>query len=296
MLTLTFLGVGSAFAKRNLNSNALIEYWADPPNPNDPDVAPDDTLLIDFGSTGPLALHQLKSKPGYRYLDVRGQINYPAIKRVFVTHQHADHIGGLEEMALMNMFSYRDPRSEKTFKPQIISAINVLVHLWDTSLKGGLNTIPGRYALLQDYFFIMSLVPGERDRDHFLMGKRYRFELFATDHIHIQQKYDWPSYGLHIRDTKTGESAFYSGDTRFDYPAYARMMENAKICFHDVQLFDQPEPVHALLGEMKSMPPEVKQKTVLFHFGDNWDSGPFADIPEEFAGFARPHERYVLFE
>jgi hypothetical protein len=54
--------------------------------------------------------------------------------------------------------------------------------------------------------------------------------------------------------------------------------------------------VHALLGEMKSMPVEVKKKTVLFHYGDNWDSGPFGDIPEEFAGFAKPQQRYVLFE
>src|SRR3972149_76226 len=149
----------------------------------------------------------------------------PAIKRGFITHQHADHSGGLEEMALMNMFHYGDRRGGRSFKPQIISAINILVHLWDTSLKGGLNTIPGRYALLQDYFFILSLVPGEKDRDSFTIGKRFRFHIFATDHIHIRQKYDWPSYGLFIRDMETGESAFFSGDTRFYYPAYARMME-----------------------------------------------------------------------
>ena len=27
MLTMTFLGVGAAFAKRNFNSNTLLEYW-----------------------------------------------------------------------------------------------------------------------------------------------------------------------------------------------------------------------------------------------------------------------------
>ena len=30
MLTMTFLGVGSAFAKRNFNSNALFEFWEKP--------------------------------------------------------------------------------------------------------------------------------------------------------------------------------------------------------------------------------------------------------------------------
>ena len=60
MLTLTFLGVGSAFAKRNFQSNALIEAWSTGPSTQ---PQPDDTLLIDFGGTGPLALHSLKGKP-----------------------------------------------------------------------------------------------------------------------------------------------------------------------------------------------------------------------------------------
>lgn len=33
MLTPTLLGVGSTFAKRNLQSNALIEAWAIGPDP-----------------------------------------------------------------------------------------------------------------------------------------------------------------------------------------------------------------------------------------------------------------------
>ena len=57
MLTLTFLGVGSAFAKRNLNSNALIEAWTKGPDHQD---SPDDVLLVDLGALGPTALHELK--------------------------------------------------------------------------------------------------------------------------------------------------------------------------------------------------------------------------------------------
>ena len=57
MLTFTFLGVGNAFAKRNYQSNILVEAWLKGSEAQD---APDDTLLIDFGTTGPLALHELK--------------------------------------------------------------------------------------------------------------------------------------------------------------------------------------------------------------------------------------------
>lgn len=62
MLTLTYLGVGSTFAKRNFQSNALIEARSAGP---DKLSQPDDTLQIDFCATGPLALRQLKDDPGF---------------------------------------------------------------------------------------------------------------------------------------------------------------------------------------------------------------------------------------
>ena len=41
---------------------------------------------------------------------------------------------------------------------------------------------------------------------------------------------------------------------------------------------------------------DIKKKTLLYHYGDMWDSGPFDFINTEFAGFAEPQRRYVLFE
>ena len=71
------VSVGSAFAKRNYNSNALIEAWGKGPEHQD---APDDVLLIDLGALGPTALHELKDQPGFEYLDAGGRINFPAIR------------------------------------------------------------------------------------------------------------------------------------------------------------------------------------------------------------------------
>jgi len=291
MLTLTFLGVGSAFAKRNYQSNILIEAWEKGP---DEQASPNDTMLIDFGTTGPLALYELMQKPGFSYLNKNGQVNYPAIHRVFITHQHADHIGGLEEMALMNVYAYGN--GGKHYKPQIISSPSILMNLWDQSLKGGLSAMAGRYALLQDYFFILAINPGEPNKDRFTMLKRYQFRIFPTDHIQIERKYDWPSYGLYLEDTQTRQAAFFSGDTRFDYPAYARMMECAGTCFHDVQLFEQSKPVHALISELRALPESIRKKTYLYHYSDEWDTEPFADIEDRFAGFAQPQERYTILD
>ncbi len=293
MLTLTFLGVGSAFAKRNFQSNALIEAWTAGPNDQE---APNDTLLIDFGTTGPIALHHLKGRPGFSYLDRGARINYAAIRRIFVTHLHSDHIGGLEELAGMNAYDQTDPDTDPGLKPAIIGSSDLLASLWEDSLKGGLGARHGHYARMEEYFVIAPLRPVEKGGpDRFTMLDQYVFTIFPTDHIRVEQKYDWPSYGLLITDERTGETVVYSSDTRFDVDSMGEMMARAKINFHDVLLEDQPQPVHALLSQMRTLPEHVRRKTVLYHFGDTWDSGAYDFVPEEFAGFARPQHRYTLF-
>jgi ribonuclease BN (tRNA processing enzyme) len=290
MLTLTFLGVGSAFAKRNFQSNVLIEAWERAP---DDQEAPDDSLLVDFGATGPLALYHLMQRPGFGYLCRDGKINYPAIKRVCITHTHADHIGGLEELAIINAYVFSRGQRDGSRKPGMISSHDILPRLWEHSLKGGLGAMAGRYVRLEDYFDPVSLQPGRPGHDDFSMLGHYRLRLFPTDHIQVQRPYDWPSCGLFIQDARTQQAAFFSGDTRFDAAAY-RMMEQAHICFHDTQLTEQDNPVHALLSELRTLPEALRRKTWLYHYGDEWDSEQYRDVPELFAGWTRPGHRYVI--
>lgn len=291
MLTLTFLGVGSAYAKRNFNSNALVEAWS---AGFDRQPAPDDNLLIDFGTTGPLALYQLKDKPGFEYLRRGSQTNWAAIRRIFVTHQHSDHVGGLEELAGCNVHADHPP-DVPPFKPQLLAEAGVMEALWSESLKGGLGVLNGRLARLKDYFDVCRLRL-RAGQPAFTLLDRYRFRVFPTDHIRVCQPYDWPSFGLYITDARTGGSAFYSGDTRFDPDSYAQMLADASICFHEVQLTDDPEPVHTGIGQLRSLAADIRAKTWLYHYGDNWDDASFEGVSREFAGFAKPHHRYILCE
>ena len=291
MLTLTFLGVGNAFAKRSFQSNVLLEAWSASPDRQD---EPDNTLLVDCGTTAPQALHQLRERPGFGYLDHAAAVNYRKLRHILITHQHGDHTGGLEELALMNTFAHADAGTG--FRPQLISAPEILADLWEHSLKGGLGVLHGRAAKLEDYFVPRPVRPEAAGAGRFPWTDRYELQPFWTDHVCIAEKYDWPSLGLLFCDVVSGASVFFSGDTGFDFDAYAEMMTRARLCFHEVNLADEELAVHSSLRQLRTLPAEIKKKTFLYHYGDDWDSGPYDAVGDEFAGFARPFHRYVLFD
>ena len=99
----------------------------------------DHHVLIDCGTQGPLALNDV----GLSVLKVR--CYHP-------THSHADHIGGMEEVALMNRYT---PNAEK---PDIIILRDYQDLLWSKSLAGGCESCEvnqGRLLQLSDFFNIL---------------------------------------------------------------------------------------------------------------------------------------------
>lgn len=293
MLTLTFLGVGSAFSKRNYQSNALVEAWTHGPEKQS---APDEVLLIDFGATAPRALHELMQLPGFTYLADGQSINYSALSRVFITHLHSDHIGGLEELAIKTKYSRSAQSRKPAPKPELLSSEEVLNNLWEHSLKGGLGAISGREAGAADYF---TMCPLRKKDDRFLQPfsilNRYEIMPFATDHVQMVRRFDWPSFGLLFRDRETGRTAVFSGDTRFDPEFIGQLMAETVISFHEVQFAAEADTVHSPISELMSLPEHVRRKSLLYHFDDDFDSPSSQKFACHFQGLASPYRRNPLF-
>ncbi|WP_232220743.1 MBL fold metallo-hydrolase [Legionella tunisiensis] len=125
-LKITFLGSGSAFTvgKDNYQSNLLLQKA-------------NDTLLIDAGGDLRFSLNEQ-------------HLTYADIKSVYISHLHADHIGGLEWLAINTFFDL----NYKT-KPNLYCSENIIKDLWEHSLSGGLRTLQTEKATLETFLILI---------------------------------------------------------------------------------------------------------------------------------------------
>ena len=245
-LEMVFLGVGSAFAATLNQTNLLI-------------IKGDTHIMVDFGMTGPKALSETT---GLRPMD---------IEVVLPTHSHADHVGGLECLALMNR--YVGIKNGKSKIAMIISQ-EYQRELWCGTLKGGLeyneeNQETKRLLSFGDYFSVIRPEwKSHQPREIFEINfSGIKLEIFRTKHIPDNAP-NWEasflSYGLFVDDR-----VFISGDTRFDPELIEIYDSRSEVMFHDTQLF--PGGVHASLEELKNLPIAIRNKMFLMHYGDNWE-------------------------
>ncbi len=252
-----FLGCGSAFSRRHYQTNLLI-------------VKGEDHLLVDCGTSCSRAL----ADAGLSVLD---------IQNVLITHSHADHVGGLEEMILMNRYVARR-------KPHIFITPRYQRILWNQSLRGGAEMNErhdGAGLGFGDYWEITRPRPvpdRTREAHEFTVGS-ISVRTFRTRH-YPEQAESWEdamySIGLVI-----DERIVFSGDTLFD-PGLVDEVQpegGAEHIFHDVQFF--PGGIHASLDELAGLPEDVRRRTSLVHYGDNFEEheGRIAELG--FAGLTR---------
>lgn len=263
-LTLTFIGVGSAFSKKYYQNNALI-------------VKGKDHVLIDCGTRTPEALSVL----GLSVMDIRNYV---------ITHSHADHIGGLEEVMLLNRYVAKS-------RPTMIAPLMYRKFLWKHSLKGGAaynERVDGKFLRYSDLWNAIEMTPVE-GADRQLCEARLgsiKLAMFRTKHIPDSSP-SWrsssPSYGVVIDDR-----ILFTSDTRYDPEMFEFLGRHYEFdaIFHDCQLY--PGGVHASLDELHGLPPDIKSKTSLMHFGDGVAEYVDKARAYGFKGFARQWEPYIF--
>ena len=256
-LSLFFVGMGSAFSKANFQNNALF-------------IKGKNHVLIDCGTLCSLAISQY----GVKISD---------IDNFFLTHSHADHIGGMEEVAFTDYYV-------KKARPTLIIDDKYKRILWNESLRGGLGyskTYSGKTAGFEDFFIQQKtkLVKcGKHVYESALVGGKDGIDLkfFRTDHSTAKSASGkaFVSKGV-IVDNKI----LFTGDTRFNPKQIERLMSDFEIewIFHDVCNFKNE--VHTSYEELKTLPADIRKKIYLCHY----DESLLKKKPKEdgFAGFVK---------
>ncbi len=246
-MKLTFIGSGSAFTvgANNYHSNMLLTN-------ND-----GQNLLIDCGSDARLALQEL----GLTYADIND---------VYISHLHADHVGGLEWLAFTHKF---DP---KCSKPNLYLCDKLVKKLWNHVLSGGLCSLQVEEATLHSYFNVNAI---EENGNFNWQNLEFRI----VQSVHFLSGFTiMPSYGLLF--TLNGTRIFITTDTQFAPNQIMDFYKLADIIFHDCETTPYRSRVHAHYEELKTLPEELKKKMWLYHYNPGKLPSPQKD---GFQGFVK---------
>lgn len=244
-MKLLFLGSGSAFTLggENWQSNMVLE------SPSGK------RLLIDC--CGDIRFSLAEQGLAARDIDA-----------IYISHLHADHVGGVEWLGFSTHFSPNGAR------PALFGSDVVLAELWDHSLRGGMQSIQGAKASISTYFDVRP-VAGEGQFN----WEGATFQLIRVQHVDDGQR-QMLAFGLNFN--LNGKNALLTTDTQFTPQHLVKQFGAADVIFHDCETSQFPSTVHAHYNDLKSLPADIRAKTWLYHY----QPGSLPDaIADGFLGF-----------
>jgi len=255
-MKITWLGTGNAFTLENFQTNALIEFDRGY------------KLLIDCGGDIRFSL----AAQGLSYLDING---------VYISHLHADHIGGLEYLAFS---SYFDPRYKG--RPDMFISEFMVDALWERGLSAGLASLQVKRATLDTYFDVHVI---ERNQSFVIPSEASCPNFRLIQMIHFVNAFTFePSFGLMFR-ASTDEKVFLTTDTQHAPNQIRDFYNEAAIIFHDVETLPFKSGVHAHFEELCELNSDTKGKMRLVHYHDNiikeWEEWQEKAVEAGFWGF-----------
>ncbi|PID42084.1 MAG: MBL fold hydrolase [Proteobacteria bacterium] len=260
-MKIKFIGVGSAFTTNEYyQSNMLI-------------TAPTGKkMLLDCGSDARFSLADA----------VAGGVDpLSELDAIYVSHLHADHIGGLEWVAFSTFFN-PDLHTLKLFVEE-----SLIEPLWHHSLKGGLACVEGRLLTLQDYFACTPLRSGVP-----FDWEGVRLTPVRMPHMSCEEA-DLFSYGLILEQLSNGASAFVTTDTKYCPEILEAILPGVDMVFHDCETSSQPSGVHAHYNELCCLDRKARAKLWLYHYLPSPDQNPESD---GFLGFVKKGQEFSLGE
>ncbi len=255
-LSLFFLGTGGAFSKKYFQNNVLV-------------IKGKSHILIDCGTLCPFSFSQFNSK-------------ITQVRNFLLTHNHADHIGGMEEVALLNMYGTKQI-------PNIVITDEFKKLLWNESLKGGLKTKGENSSkskmTFSDYFFQIKPKKIKNSPRPFYETNigEINLKIFRTKHV-FTDKNNWKNSYYSV-GVLIDNRIIFTGDSQADKTLIDWLTSAFKIdyIFHDCQF--GTNAVHASYEELlKTISSDLRKKTYLCHYSDNADQNNIRVSDDGFAG------------
>jgi hypothetical protein len=234
--SIQFLGVGGAFSMPITPG----DLWTAPMQSNMVITAPTGRrMLFDCGTDIRLSAQMC----GY------GPNSFDA---VYISHEHADHAGGLEWLFLNRLFGGGE-------KPLLIAEKQVLQNVW-TMLRPSLRVTTNGLMKLRDYVTLNPMY------DMSFIWETLRFTLVKNIHVNHPDK-PFVSYGVRI--TGGLSDVYISADTVFNERricgmAYGHLGHRTTI-FHDCEVGFKTG-VHAHYDELLTLPDDVRAMMWLYHY------------------------------